>query len=119
LEKVEHLILSSNFNRWAGPNNHLLDLCNFLYQNLKVDLLFITHDAPIERTFDESINFPLLKILQGSKPTITFMLRSNEIKDPFEANLPFSALKNSALLLRWVRGPLRNSSHPIGGSLRA
>jgi glycosyltransferase involved in cell wall biosynthesis len=71
LEKVEHLILSSNFNRWAGPNNHLLDLCNFLYQNLKVDLLFITHDAPIERTFEESINFPLLKILQGSKPTIT------------------------------------------------
>jgi hypothetical protein len=48
-----------------------------------------------------------------------FMLRSNEIQDPFEANLPFSALKNSALLLRWVRGPLRNSSHPIGGSLRA
>lgn len=59
-------MLASNFNRFAGPNNHLLDLCNYLYGNLNVDLRLVTHKADFDADFLKRINFPILPVLVGS-----------------------------------------------------
>ena len=62
-------MLASNFNRFAGPNNKLLDLCNYLFSKLNVDLVLMTHNTEIERSFSKYIKFPILKVLLGSSPT--------------------------------------------------
>ncbi len=66
---MNYLILASSFNRFAGPNNHLLDLCNYLYGKLNVDLRLVTHKASFDPDFLKWINFPLLPVLEGSSPT--------------------------------------------------
>ncbi len=65
----DFLFFASNFNKWAGPNNHFLDLCNCLYNEMDLPLTLVTHNVQIEDSFREWIKFPLLPILYGGKPT--------------------------------------------------
>jgi glycosyltransferase involved in cell wall biosynthesis len=65
---VEYLILASSFNRWAGPNNPLLDLCNYLYNDLDIDLRLVTHNASFQNDFLGWIRFPILPVLRSSRP---------------------------------------------------
>ena len=66
---VEYLFLASNFNKYAGPNNHLLDLCNHLYEKLHFDLRLITHNSNFDSLFSKWIKFPILPVLVGSSLT--------------------------------------------------
>lgn len=63
-----YLILASSFNRWAGPNNPLLDVCNYLYNDLDIDLTLVTHNADFDGDFSAWIKFPVLPVLEGSPP---------------------------------------------------
>ena len=82
---TEYLVLASNFNRWAGPNNPLLDLCNYLHRNLGVDLALATHDAMYSGSFLKHVGFPILPVLEGTRsdpmtrlafaPTNVFVIR--------------------------------------------
>jgi hypothetical protein len=40
---VEYLFVASKFNHYAGPNNHLLDLSNYLYTKSGKSLVLLTH----------------------------------------------------------------------------
>lgn len=62
-------LLASNFNTWAGPNNHILDLCNHLYRRMGVDICLITHEAKVDEDFAKQIAFPVLRVLKGSAST--------------------------------------------------
>jgi glycosyltransferase involved in cell wall biosynthesis len=64
---TEYLILASNFNRWAGPNNPLLDLCNHLYRNLEVDIALATHNAMFSGDFLKHVGFPIFPVLGGTR----------------------------------------------------
>jgi glycosyltransferase involved in cell wall biosynthesis len=66
----EYLILASNFNKWAGPNNHLLDLCNYLHTKLSISVSLVTHNAHVDSDFAKWIRFPTLPILEGSSPSL-------------------------------------------------
>jgi len=66
----EYLIFASNFNKWAGPNNHLLDLCNYLHTKLSISLSLVTHTAYVDSDFAKWIRFPTLQILEGSSPSL-------------------------------------------------
>lgn len=48
-----------------------MDLCNYLYQEAKIDLALVTHDSVFDESFEKSINFPVLKLLNGSKSKIS------------------------------------------------
>ena len=61
---MDYLFLASKFNHYAGPNNHLLDLSNYLYTKSKKSLVLITHSGIGERDFSREIRFPTVKILQ-------------------------------------------------------
>lgn len=63
------MIFASNFNRWAGPNNPLLDLLNFMYNKLGTDLILVTHKATFEPTFSKRMGFPVASVLRGSSPS--------------------------------------------------
>lgn len=57
--------LVSSFYRFAGPNNHILDLCNYLYNDMNCDIKLITQKMIMESNFSQSINFPFYPILYG------------------------------------------------------
>ncbi len=63
---TDYLFFASNFNKWAGPNNHLLDLSNYLYNDLCIDVRLITHDIGLDSSFLKQVRFPLLPVLSGS-----------------------------------------------------
>lgn len=63
------LVLASSFNRFAGPNSHLLDLCNCLFQKMDVDLRLLTHKSNFESDFSRCIKFPVTPALAGQSPT--------------------------------------------------
>ncbi len=65
---LDYLFFASNFNGWAGPNNHLLDLCNYLHNEMHIDLKLISHTDLLHDDFFEWIKFPLLPVLQGKSP---------------------------------------------------
>src|SRR2546425_11242825 len=85
----DYLVISSSFNRFAGPNNHLRDLCNHLYQAENVRLAVITHVGPIETAFLRTIRFPLYRILKGHSSSYRVRL----------ATFPI----NVAIIRRYVR----------------
>jgi glycosyltransferase involved in cell wall biosynthesis len=62
---LDHLILASSFNRFAGPNNNLLDVCNYLHNELEVDLAVLTHISDFEGEFLKAVRFPLFSVLRG------------------------------------------------------
>ena len=45
-----------------------------MYQESKIELAILTHDSVFEESFEKSINFPVLKLLKGSKSTISTRL---------------------------------------------
>ena len=64
----EYLILASNFNEWAGPNNHLLDLCNYLHNDAHINIKLVTHENLPKNDFLEWVRFPIIPILKGKSP---------------------------------------------------
>jgi len=66
---IDYLVIASSFNRFAGPNNHLRDLCNHLYRAENLRLAVVTHVGPIEAAFLRTIRFPLCRILKGPGST--------------------------------------------------
>jgi len=62
------LVLASSFNRFAGPNSHLLDLCNCLSQRMDVDLRLLTHKCNFQSDFSRCIKFPVTPALIGQSP---------------------------------------------------
>jgi glycosyltransferase involved in cell wall biosynthesis len=63
---TEYLLLASSFDRWAGPNNPILDLSNYLFNVLNIDLMLVTHKSKFNPDFAEWIHFPILPSLEGS-----------------------------------------------------
>ncbi len=61
---VDYLFIASKFNHYAGPNNHLLDLSNFLYTKSGKQLVLLTHSGVEESAFSREVQFPTLKNLQ-------------------------------------------------------
>jgi glycosyltransferase involved in cell wall biosynthesis len=61
---VDYLFIASKFNRYGGPNNHLLDLSNFLYTKSGKKLVLLTHSGIGESAFSREILFPTLRTLQ-------------------------------------------------------
>jgi len=78
-DMAKYMFFASNFNRWAGPNNHLLDISNYLYNKLNIDLSLVTHDTAIESNFSDHIKFPILKVMKGSKSSPSTRLLSTPI----------------------------------------
>jgi glycosyltransferase involved in cell wall biosynthesis len=62
---LDHLILASSFNRFAGPNNNLLDVCNYMHDRLGVDLVVLTNICEIDSQFLKAVRFPLVSVLKG------------------------------------------------------
>ena len=61
---VDYLFIASKFYRYGGPNNHLLDLSNFLYTKSGKQLVLLTHSGIEESPFSREIRFPTLRTLQ-------------------------------------------------------
>ena len=61
---VDYLFIASKFNHYAGPNNHLLDLSNFLYTKSGKQLVLLTHSGVEESAFSREIQFPTLRNLR-------------------------------------------------------
>ena len=61
---VDYLFIASKFNRYGGPNNHLLDLGNFLYTQSGKQLVLLTHSGDEESAFSKEIRFPTMKTLR-------------------------------------------------------
>jgi len=68
---VDYLFLAVKFNRYAGPNNHLLDLSNHLYTKCKKSLVLVTHPGAIESDFLKDIRFPMVRTLHRASHVIT------------------------------------------------
>lgn len=99
---MKYLFLSSSFNRWAGPNNHLLDLCNYLYRYLQIDMKLLTHNTIFEPTFEKNIFFPVLKELSGAKSTIlsrvTYALSNIQtLKKIIDTTVPETIFVNASI----------------------
>lgn len=62
---MDFMFLASSFNTWAGPNNSLLDLCNYLNRASGIDLKLVTQAAPFDNDFRRWIGFPILPVLKG------------------------------------------------------
>jgi glycosyltransferase involved in cell wall biosynthesis len=60
---VDFLFIASKFYRYGGPNNHLLDLSNFLYTKSGKQLVLLTHSGIEENAFSREIRFPTLRNL--------------------------------------------------------
>ena len=67
---VDYLFLAVKFNRYAGPNNHLLDLSNYLYTKSKKSFALVTHPGVIENDFLKEIQFPMVKVLDRASHVI-------------------------------------------------
>ena len=61
---VDYLFIASKFNRYGGPNNHLLDLSNFLYTKSGKQLVLLTHSGVEESAFSREVRFPTLRTLR-------------------------------------------------------
>jgi glycosyltransferase involved in cell wall biosynthesis len=61
--------VASSFTRWAGPNTPLLDLCNHLYKNLRVELNLLSHNTAYSSDFLRWVHFPIIPYLAGSAST--------------------------------------------------
>jgi glycosyltransferase involved in cell wall biosynthesis len=61
---VDYLLITSKFNHYGGPNNHLLDLSNFLYTKSGKQLILLTNSGVEESAFSQEIRFPTLRTLQ-------------------------------------------------------
>jgi glycosyltransferase involved in cell wall biosynthesis len=61
---VDYLFIASKFYRYGGPNNHLLDLSNFLYTKSGKQLVLLTNSGIEESPFSREIRFPTLRTLQ-------------------------------------------------------
>lgn len=77
---VDYLFLASNFNAYAGPNNHLLDMCNYLYTNSKKTLALVTNLGITESNFLKDVRFPVLSILGGVSPMEKLVHSPNNVK---------------------------------------
>lgn len=60
---MDYLFIASKFNRYGGPNNHLLDLSNFLYTKSGKQLVLLTHSGVEESAFSREVRFPTLRTL--------------------------------------------------------
>jgi glycosyltransferase involved in cell wall biosynthesis len=60
---VDYLFIASKFYRYGGPNNHLLDLSNFLYTKSGKQLVLLTHSGIEENAFSREIRFLTLRNL--------------------------------------------------------
>lgn len=98
---VDYLFLAVKFNRYAGPNNHLLDLSNYLYTKSKKSLVLATHSGVSESDFLKEIQFPIVKILERAAHvisnvkairTIVKKLSPRKIFVNCDANLAFQTL---------------------------
>lgn len=76
----EYLFLASSFNKYAGPNNPLLDLCNYLYAKYKKTLVVVTNRGVVESDFLTEVQFPILRILEGSSPAERLMYTPSNVK---------------------------------------
>ncbi len=61
---VDYLFIASKFNHYSGPNNHLLDLSNYLFTKSGKQLVLLTHSYVEESDFTREIKFPTLRNLQ-------------------------------------------------------
>jgi len=64
---VDYLFLAGKFNKYSGPNNHILDLCNHLYNESKKSLVLVTHPGDIEDEFLKQIRFPTARSLHKAR----------------------------------------------------
>jgi glycosyltransferase involved in cell wall biosynthesis len=60
---VDFLFIASKFYRYGGPNNHLLDLSNFLYTKSGKQLVLLTHSGIEKNAFSREIRFLTLRNL--------------------------------------------------------
>jgi len=77
---VEYLFLASSFNKYAGPNNPLLDLCNYLYAKYKKTLVVVTNLGVMESDFLREARFPIVRILGGGSPTERLTHTQTDVK---------------------------------------
>lgn len=68
---VEYLFLAASFNKYSGPNNHLLDLCNYLHTESKKSLVLLTHSGVVESDFLRNIRFPTIRVLKRARYMIS------------------------------------------------
>jgi glycosyltransferase involved in cell wall biosynthesis len=73
---VDYLFFASNFNKWAGPNNPLLDLCNHLYIRKGLDIALVTHKTQLERNFFNAVKFPVFPVFEGGPSDAKSRLKS-------------------------------------------
>lgn len=67
----EYLFLAASFNKYSGPNNHLLDLCNYLYTKSKKSLVLVTHPSVLESDFLREIRFPTIRVLKRARYVVS------------------------------------------------
>ena len=64
-DRLDLLAFVSSFYRFAGPNNPILDLGNYLVGNLGVSFAVITTSNPPDPDFARSVRFPIIRGLFG------------------------------------------------------
>lgn len=66
---LDLLFVVSNFSGYSGPNNPLLDLGNFLHQEMGVPCAVVTHAGPVQPPFEQAVRFPTFRRLTGFQPS--------------------------------------------------
>jgi len=89
---VDYLFIASKFNHYAGPNNHLLDLSNYLFKESGKQLVLLTHSYVEESDFSREIEFPILRTLQKPPHVISNI---TTIRDAIQKCSPRKVFVNS------------------------
>ncbi len=89
---VDYLFIASKFNHYAGPNNHLLDLSNYLFKESGKQLVLLTHSHVEESDFSREIEFPTLRTLQKPPHVISNI---KTIRDAIQKFSPRKVFVNS------------------------
>src|SRR2546427_2255176 len=66
---LDFLAFVSSFYRFAGPNNPILDLGNYLVQKMALKFGVVTRANPLEPDFARCVFFPVSRGLSGSSNT--------------------------------------------------
>ena len=67
---LDFLAFVSSFYRFAGPNNPILDLGNYLVQKMDLKFGVVTTANPLEPEFARCVFFPVIRGLSGSSNTM-------------------------------------------------
>ena len=65
-ERLDILAFVSSFYRFAGPNNPILDLGNYLVQKMGLKFGVVTTANPLDPEFAKCASFPIVRGLSGS-----------------------------------------------------